>query len=223
MTKYIICAETTITTLRNAEEKLSDGLLVAMVLKGLPESFKPFAIHITQIDLTIRFAEFKTKLRSYEDTERMRTLPPEHNVMRARKQLRARRPSVPRAWDKGTKCADIVCYRCGLSGHKARTCQRKLWCSHCKSNTHRDAACRRKQRREDDARKASDETTGGEYAFRVNDVDNKVQPGRSITERGLMVDTGATSHIVTDVTKFKRFDDDFQVQWCSRRKRGSCC
>ncbi|XP_033984905.1 C-type lectin domain family 14 member A [Trematomus bernacchii] len=64
-----------------------------MVLKGLPESFKPFAIHITQIDRIISFAEFKTKLRSYEDTERMRTPPPEDNVMRAREQLRARQPS----------------------------------------------------------------------------------------------------------------------------------
>lgn len=34
-----------------------------------------------------------------------------------------------------------------------------------------------------------------------------IQPGRSINEKGLMVDSGATSHIVTDITKFKKFDD----------------
>ncbi|KAJ8407053.1 hypothetical protein AAFF_G00287290 [Aldrovandia affinis] len=50
-----------------------------MILKGLPESFKPFAIHVTQSDVTVPFPEFKTKLRSYED-----------NVMKARVQPSAR-------------------------------------------------------------------------------------------------------------------------------------
>ena len=47
---YIIRAEAATTALRNPEENHSDGLLMAIILKGLPESFKPFAIHITQGD-----------------------------------------------------------------------------------------------------------------------------------------------------------------------------
>lgn len=36
------------------------------------------------------------------------------------------------------------------------------------------------------------------------------QPGRGVKEKGLMVDTGATSHIITDIVKFKKFDQSFQ-------------
>lgn len=43
-----------------------------MGFKGLPKSFKPFAIHVIQCDETISFVEFKTKLSGYEDTEKMR-------------------------------------------------------------------------------------------------------------------------------------------------------
>lgn len=44
-----------------------------MILKGLPKTFKPFAIHLTQTDDKLTFAELRTKLRSYEDVESMRT------------------------------------------------------------------------------------------------------------------------------------------------------
>ena len=70
VTDYIIRAETGITALRNADETLSEGLLIAMILKGLPKSFKPFAIHIMQSDEQATFGEFKTKLRSYKSTEK---------------------------------------------------------------------------------------------------------------------------------------------------------
>lgn len=60
VTEYIICVEKIITALRNADEKLSDGLLIAIILKGRPESFKLFATYIAQIGVEISFSDFKT-------------------------------------------------------------------------------------------------------------------------------------------------------------------
>lgn len=63
VTDYVIRAETIITALRNAEE--------TMVLKDSPESFKPFAVHITQSDEKTTFADFKIKLRSIVEKEKV--------------------------------------------------------------------------------------------------------------------------------------------------------
>lgn len=48
VTKCVIWAETAITALRKAGEILSDALLVAVVVKGLQEFFRAFAIPFTQ-------------------------------------------------------------------------------------------------------------------------------------------------------------------------------
>lgn len=46
---------------------------MAMSLKRLLESFKPFAIHVAHTNEYITFAEFKTKLHSFEETEKINT------------------------------------------------------------------------------------------------------------------------------------------------------
>lgn len=130
VTEYVIRAETVITALRGVSETMSDNLLIAMVLKGLPESFKPFAVHITQSDKPIPFAEFKTKLRCFEDTEKMCAPSSEDNVMKIRAKTY---PSSRSVQNKDRNEAEIVCFKCRLKGHKARACQRKQWCSYCKS------------------------------------------------------------------------------------------
>lgn len=58
----------------------------------------------------------------------------------------------------------------------------------------------------------------------MSDGDAKTQPQRSVKGSSLMVDTGATSHIVTDITKFKTFDDEFQPEsHCVELADGTRC
>ena len=70
ITDYLIRAETAANALRNAGQDISDSLLVAMVMKGLPKEFRPFNIILTQSDKEVTFAEFKVALRSFEENER---------------------------------------------------------------------------------------------------------------------------------------------------------
>ncbi|KAI7790594.1 hypothetical protein IRJ41_015031 [Triplophysa rosa] len=209
VTDYILRAETAITALRNAGETLSDGLLIAMILKGLPYSFKPFAIYVTQCDADLTFAQFKTKLRSFESTEKFHTSSSDDNVMRAS----ASAPDI-RGRERVAD-GDITCYSCGQRGHKSRACpnqrRKRQWCSYCKSPTHKDTSCkdtscRRKKR--DNVKQATDKDKDDHaFAFKISDCQIY-----GLQRKGLMVDTGATSHIITDIRNFKEFDDKFHAE-----------
>ena len=61
---------------------MSDGLLVATILNGLPDSFRPLAVHVTQNEDNVTFKDFKRRLSVYEESEKMRTTGPADSVMK---------------------------------------------------------------------------------------------------------------------------------------------
>ena len=67
ITDYIIRAETASTSLKQGGEQISDSLLIAMVLKGLPKQYQPFITVTTQREKTQTFSEFKESLRNQEE------------------------------------------------------------------------------------------------------------------------------------------------------------
>jgi hypothetical protein len=73
ITDYIIRAERAATGLKSAGENISDNLIIAMVLKGLPEFYKPFVVVHTQLDKYKTMAEFKAGLINYTNTEALRS------------------------------------------------------------------------------------------------------------------------------------------------------
>ena len=80
ITDYIIRAENISNALKEAGEVISDRLLIAMVLKGLPPNFKSFTMVITQKKETLTFSEFKVCLISYKEIENMCYPSPKMNL-----------------------------------------------------------------------------------------------------------------------------------------------
>lgn len=121
---YVIRAETAATALRNADESVSDALLIAMVLKGLPSNYKTFSAIVVQREKQMTFAELKVSLRSYEESERIR-----HGSRETGENVMAM---------KSGERFDGDCFKCGKKGHKKSECRSKpgknrsrKWCNNC--------------------------------------------------------------------------------------------
>ena len=137
VTEYIIRAEQIITALRSAGEAPSEGLMLAMVMRGIPEKYKPFTLMVRHGLADMKLGEFKAKLRNFEASEDSDPVAEEvgGRVLKAR--------AAP---TKNGPPTDLVCWRCREKGHRKGDCTKKAWCSFCQSTGHTDKACRRKER-----------------------------------------------------------------------------
>ncbi|CAB3996656.1 myosin heavy fast skeletal muscle [Paramuricea clavata] len=191
-------AESFATALRNAEEAISDALLIAMVLKGLPREFDTFATVVVQKEKQMTFAEFNSALRSHEESAKThggKAASAGENIMLTKQKF------------------DGNCFKCGRKGHKSAECLSKAserWCNNCKSKTHETKNCRKKK---DAAKTAAEKTTSSEnnehtFAFTSKDTINKSGINNK-NNSSLLVDTGATNHIINDKSKFVDFDKEF--------------
>ena len=138
VTDFIIRVESAATALKAANENVSDALLVAMVLKGLPEGHTPFIAEVRQSEEYQNFERFKGALRNYEETKKTRKVVKLDNNKDAI--LKTKGGNF-----KGKQNKDMECYTCGKKGHRSSKCYKntssRRWCSNCKSTTHTDETC----------------------------------------------------------------------------------
>ena len=195
LTDYVLRGETAAALLKNAGETVSDNLLIAMILKGLPTEYQPFVTVTTQRKEPHDITSFKTALRTHEETMKACENPSD-NVM--------------------TVKSNIKCYKCGQTGHrkfecksKKHTSERRRWCDYCKSPTHDTHYCRKKLK-EHSAKTVTDTNQDQEnaIAFKVS-VDPQSGEQELDSVNSLLVNTGATTHIISDKSKFCLFDTSF--------------
>ena len=135
------------------------------------------------------FSEFKTALRKHEETEKSCNRAPNNDES----------DNVMATWQgfKGN------CFKCGKKGRRSKDCysKEKKWCHKCKNSTHSTRDCRKVKPAKDAANKSAEnvENIASTHSF-VFTFNEQELSTRGKTMPSLLLDTGATSHIIVDVT-----------------------
>ena len=162
VTDYMIRAEKAAAALNSADEHVSDALLISMVLKGLPDKYKPFLAIVTQSETVDTFQKFKQALRNFDETENARSKKPD-DIMDSLMKTRNTKGVVR-----------LTCFNRGIAGHKAADCREsqreKKWCTLCKSSSHPDMSCSKQQNNRDIVNKAA-ESDNHTFLFKLDDED----------------------------------------------------
>jgi len=211
VTDYVIRAETAATSLKAAGEVVSESLLIAMILKGLPDDYKAFTTVITQKREELKFSDFKLSLRSYEESEKSRAAHSGND-----------NDSVMKT--KYNKNSNIKCHLCGRMGHKKFECKfvpapgrqggqgykgaKSRWCNICKNTTHDTNYCRNNNHVKNVSNVNRDKSDEDSFVFKV-DISLEENCNINFDHCDMLVDCGATTHIVCDKSKFTKFDENF--------------
>ena len=207
VTDYVLRAETAASRLKQAEENISDSLLISMIVKGLPDSYNSFTTVICQMDdKIIDFAKFKTQIRSFEENQNARRDHDDNGC-----------DVISKADNSNPKSTAFTCFICKEVGHKSYQCPKydkkknsRRWCANCKTTSHDTRVCNKKKsgtsakslRTSQALGDASEETT---FVFKAQSF----EPRKS---NDLLIDCGATAHIITCKDNFINFDNDFNPE-----------
>ena len=122
MTDYLNRAETISSSLEVAGEKISETLLVSVVLEGLPDSYEYFRTMHDFSKTPTPFFDLKKALKNFADSQKLKDCGNSSNTKSEAALFVSR--------DNSKKVSDI-CFRCIKCGHMKNSCTVKQ-CSICK-------------------------------------------------------------------------------------------
>ena len=211
VTDYLIKVETAANALREVKEIISDSLLIAMTMKGLPSEYKTFCTIITQKEKELTFAEFKTAIRTHEENQKSCAIaePSENVVMRSSDQHVFQRDSYDEPFQR------IVCYSCNRPGHKSSSCRQRgrMRYSYTRGRPHRGGPQINHSARMYEHFNDRIDDGNSNVVVSSNNVQNdfyfKVSETLSTEHDKLLIDCGATAHIINKESLFVDFYQDF--------------
>ena len=152
------------------------------------------------------FLKFKTALRNYEENEKA-TKEPMKEMSNAVMKMNFKDNNGQSG--NTNKDNSVRCFACGEIGHRSFECDSRRdrkWCNFCKSTTHYGKDCRNKQtdNRTDTAKKVCEQTNiEYTFCFLTSDSENMTK------EDSILVDCGATDHVINDEKYFINFDEKY--------------
>ena len=189
-------AEAAAAASKSSGETIGDSLLIAMILKGLPSSFNSFKTVVTQKDKQPTFQQFKVSLRAYEESEHSNT----------------KSDSVVKA-DVKRPLSQITCFTCERKGTSLLNENRRDGVTTASQKTHDTKYCRKKadtakivtEKKADISETNSKDKVN--FYFKV-ELDPNIETVE-LENVNLLVDCGATTHIINDESKFIFFEKNF--------------
>ena len=184
---FFIREQELITRLQEAGKAVSETLFNALVLNGLPMRYEIFVIE-ESFNPATNFTELKKRLQNFHES----------TAQRHKGQSGSMALAVKRAFKKGPKKGNY--FVCGIPGHFAKDCKRKetAQCSRCGEKGHLERACMRQR----DGGKQESGAIGPTLASPDEEYWAALTQWKTA---GMLVDSGCTDHIVTNIDAFLDF------------------
>ena len=180
---FFIRGQELLTRLQEAGEAVSETLFNALVFNGLPMRYESFVIQ-ESFNPETNFTELKKRLQNFHES----------TVQRHKRQSGSVALAVKRDFKNGPKEGN--CFVCGIPGHFAKECRKETaQCSKCGEKRHLDRACKRQR----DGGKHESVAMGPTLATPDEECWAALTQWKTA---GMLVDSGCTDHIVTNIDAF---------------------